>query len=1528
MGEKMSLSASKQFQVLAKQLQFEKIPQGFQSAELQKLTVHENSKVWQFKLNLPELPPVQETAEFVNRLVANFQHLAEPDFKFNLQQQPDVATIEKYWNWVLQLHQNESGAFNPAFHQVVVDVTENQINLKFNSKTWLQYAEKTGMTIIADTFYKLGLTDPLPFKLQVDDQLVQNSLMQNKQNRAQEQAEIAKKTQANLIAQHEAMLHHKKETEKIEDQQKSRVRSKVTEKSIGKGIPNGVIVTKMTDVQMEADLVTFEGYVFDSEIRELRNGRKLAILKMSDYTDSFILKKFLNQEAEEPWLKDLKNGGWYRVRGNIREDSFSHDLTMMFRDIEVIPGKKARKDQYQGIEKRVDLQVHSIMSTMDATNGISDYIKTAADWGMRAIAVTDTAGAQAFPEASSTSKKINGKLSEKATQQFVVEAGVDLQDDDAVKTFLKNHPNELSDFKKAKQAHFKMIYGVEINLVEDSSLFALNEDKTNLDDAIYVSFDVETTGLAPRYDKVIQLSAVKMQRGNVIAEFDEYINPHEPLSPIIMDITHITDQDLKNARDESEVFAEFKAFCADHILVGHNVIDFDVPMVNTTYERLGIEPIKNVVIDTLPLARFVHPEMRRFTLSTLAKKLSVPLDHAHNAIFDATATGQVARKLLQAMQEKYSVKNTQQLNEYADKAESWRYERPKRATVLVQNQVGVKNLYKLISEANVNYLERVPRTPRSVLNKYREGLLVGTGDASGEFFEVLERKGVTAASKIAEYYDYIEIQPLSNYTQELAREMIKGEDRLKEIIKDAIEIGRQLHKPVVVSGDAHYLDPEDAIYRKILINSQGGANPLNRYPLPDVHFKTTQELLDEFNFLGEELAREVVVHNTNVVADRIDDVEAIKTGNYPPNMPNAEQEIREKTYQTAYRMYGNPLPLQIEARIERELASIIGNGFSVIYLVAQRLVAKSNKDGYLVGSRGSVGSSLVALLVGITEVNALAPHYYSQKGDYVEFVDPRIYGSGYSIPIKLSPLDQSDLIGDGHNIPFETFLGFKGNKVPDIDLNFSGDYQPFAHNYMKSLFGENNVFRAGTIATVADKTAFGYVKAYERDLNENVRKQKQKDLGISNLDDVHLSEEEVISFKTAEIERLSAGSTGVKRTTGQHPAGILIVPDDMEIYDFTPIQYPADDTKAKWKTTHFDFHSIHDNILKMDILGHDDPTMIRALQDMSGIDPTTIPMNDEGVMSLFQSPQVLGVKSENIFSKTGTLGVPEFGTAFVRGMLQETKPTSYADLLQISGLSHGTDVWRGNADELIENGLADISTVIGTRDKIMTDLINWGVNSESAFQIMEKVRKGKGVSESYQAELRQAGVQEWYIESLQKIQYMFPLAHAAAYVLMALRIAYFKVYFPTLYYAAYFSIRASNFDIVTMSRGSQALKGRIIEINGQGLDASAKDRDLVTVLEVANEATERGIDFGMVDLYKSDSEQWIIDGNVLLAPFNAVPSLGDNVAKRIIAARAEGEFLSKEDLAKRGGVSQTLMQFFEDNGVVDGMSEENQMALF
>ncbi len=718
-----------------------------------------------------------------------------------------------------------------------------------------------------------------------------------------------------------------------------------------------------------------------------------------------------------------------------------------------------------------------------------------------------------------------------------------------------------------------------------------------------------------------------------------------------------------------------------------------------------------------------------------------------------------------------------------------------------------------------------------------------------------------------------------------------------------VKLAEELDKPIVASGDVHFMNKEDAIYRKILIHSQGGANPLNRLKnLPDAHFRTTDEMLDEFAFLGPELAKKVVVDDPNKVAAMCDEITPVKDKLYTPKMPGAEDDIRNLTMNKAHELYGDPLPEIVQARLDKELKSVIGNGFSVIYLIAQKLVFKSNKDGYLVGSRGSVGSSLVATMTGITEVNPLPPHYRCPECKYSEFFTKGEYGSGYDLPDKKCPNCQTQLVKDGQEIPFETFLGFKGNKVPDIDLNFSGDYQPVAHNYTKVLFGENNVFRAGTIGTVADKTAYGYVKAYERD-NE-------------------------LTLRSAEVDRLAKGATGVKRTTGQHPAGILVVPDYMDIYDFTPIQYPADDVNAAWRTTHFDFHSIHDNILKLDCLGHDDPTMIRMLQDLSGIEPKTIPTDDPGVMALFSGTEILGVTEEQIQSKTGTLGIPEFGTRFVRGMLEETKPKTFAELLKISGLSHGTDVWLGNAEELIQNKTVTMPEVIGCRDDIMMDLIHMGVESDLAFKIMEHVRKGRGIPDEWQEEMHKANVPEWYIGACLKIKYMFPKAHAAAYVLMALRIAYFKVYYPLIYYSAYFSVRADDFDLVAMANGKESVKARMKEINEKGNDASAKEKNLLTVLELANEMLERGFEFKMVDIKRSDASDWLIEGNTLLAPFSAIPGLGLNVAKQIVAAREEREFISKQDLKERGKVSQSLVDFMTENHVLDGLSDENQLSLF
>ena len=825
--------------------------------------------------------------------------------------------------------------------------------------------------------------------------------------------------------------------------------------------------------------------------------------------------------------------------------------------------------------------------------------------------------------------------------------------------------------------------------------------------------------------------------------------------------------------------------------------------------------------------------------------------------------------------------------------------RPFHATIFAKHQAGLKELFKVVSASNVQYFYRVPRILRSMLIENRDSFLIGSGCSEGEVFEAMMQKGYEEAKEKAKFYDYIEIMPKAVYRPLIDKELIRNEHHLEEIIKNLVKLGEELDIPVVATGNVHYLNPEDKIYREILLTSVNNGQKLN---YPDVHFRTTNEMLDEFAFLGEEKAFEVVVTNTHWVNNQLEVIIPIKDDLYTPKIEGAEDEITKLSYDKAHEWYGEELPEIVEKRIDKELKSIIGNGFSVIYLISQKLVHKSNEDGYLVGSRGSVGSSLVATLTGITEVNPLAPHYRCPNCCYSEFFDDGSVGSGFDLPEKDCPKCGTRLAKDGHDIPFETFLGFYGDKVPDIDLNFSGEYQPQAHNYTKVLFGEDYVYRAGTIGTVADKTAFGYVKGYERDLG--------------------------LEFRQAEIDRLAKGCTGVKRSTGQHPGGIIVIPDYMDVYDFTPIQFPADDQNAEWKTTHFDFHSIHDNVLKLDILGHDDPTVIRMLQDLSGIEPKDIPPDDPEVMKIFGGTEVLGVTPEQIDSNTGTLGIPEFGTKFVRGMLEQTKPSTFTELLQISGLSHGTDVYLGNAEELIRLHGIPLSEVIGCRDDIMVYLIHKGVENGAAFKIMEGVRKGKGIPEDYQAMMRENNVPEWYIESCLKIKYMFPKAHAAAYVLMALRVAWFKVHKPLLYYCAYFSVRAQDFDIVAMSQGKEMIKQRMKEIRDKGNDASTKEVNLLTVLELANEMCERGFNFKMVDIEKSDAVNFVIEGDSLIAPFRSIPGLGLNVANKIVEARQEQPFISKKDLATRGKVSKTLIDYMTENKVLDDLPDENQLSLF
>ncbi|HEY4400089.1 MAG TPA: PolC-type DNA polymerase III [Lactobacillaceae bacterium] len=1432
------LTPQAQLEQLLAQIQLpEELHSHFENGELTSVDVFVQRKQWHFSLKLAQILPVDVLVLLQRQMRANFENIAHTTLAITVEQAVLADNlIENYWPFIVQQLQLPSGAAQQLVTNTDLQVAGTTLTLATGSQQLFDYVQMNLAADLRATYAQYGFP-ALDFVPKLD------------QNLAQQIAQTAEMHRANG---HQMI----KEAAKKAEEEKPKANGEVV-LQLGRKISPDAELTRLEDIVGEESSVIVEGYIFDSEIRELKSGRKLLTLKLTDYSSSISAKKFSRDEGDDAVFDNLGKGLWVRLRGNVQEDTYQRELVFNIYDLQVVD-HQSRADDYDGEQKRIELHAHSSMSALDAVTTFSDAVKLAAKWGHEAFTVVDTGNVQGFPEAAGAAKK-NG---------------------------------------------VKMIYGMEANVVEDGEPIAFNPAPVNLTDpdTVYVVFDLETTGLSAIYDKIIELSAVKMQAGNVIGEFSEFINPGFPLSETTINLTSITDAMVANADTEENVFRKFREFYGDAVLIGHNVT-FDVGFMNTGFRRYGMAEFTNPIIDTLTLARFLHPDFRSYRLNTLAKKFGIVLEQHHRAIFDSETTGHLAWQFVKDAKARYGIERHDQLNDYMTEGDAWKHARPFHATILVQNQIGLKNLFKLVSLSNTKFFNRVARIPRSLLQQYREGLLIGSGDNTNDVWEALMQKGEDEAREKAKFYDYLEIQPSANYAPQIEAELISSTEKLHSLHKQMLALGDELNKPVVVTGDVKYLNPEDAIYRKILLATQAG-NPANRYQLPELYLRSTAEIMADFeSFLDEATARQIVIDNTHLIADMIDDVAPMKDGSYPPNIPEAADQLREMTRKTALAWYGNPIPDEIQARIDFELNAIIGNGFAPHYIIAQRLVSKSEKDGYLVGSRGSVGSSFVATLTGITEVNPLPPHYRSAHGDYLEFVDPKAYESGYDLPAKADPNHPGEwLIGDGQNIPFETFMGFKGDKVPDIDLNFSGDYQPIAHNYMKVLFGENNVYRAGTIATVAEKTAFGYVKGYERDHE--------------------------LTLRSAEEERLAAGITGVKRTTGQHPGGILIVPREYEVYDFTPVQFPADDQSSLWQTTHLDYHSIHDNLLKMDILGHDDPTMIRTLKDMSGIDPKTIPVNDPGVLSLFTSPKALGVEPEQIFSKTGTLGLPEFGTNFVRGMLEETQPKNYSELLQISGLSHGTDVWLGNANELIEQGLATIGTVIGTRDKIMTDLINYGLEPSDAFNIMEKVRKGKGITEEYQAVMREHDVPEWYIQSCLKIKYMFPRAHAAAYVLMALRIAYFKVYFPAIYYAAYFSVRASMFDIVAMARGKETTKAAIQKIKALGREATMKDKETQTVLEMANEALERGIVFKMVDLDRSEALDWVIDGDTLIAPFIALPGLGDNVAKQIVAARAEKPFLSKEDLKKRGKVSQTLIDFMDQNQVLTDMPDENQLSLF
>nr|WP_263328656.1 PolC-type DNA polymerase III [Neobacillus sp. Marseille-Q6967] len=1412
----------------------------FPNAQIERFIVEKKARKWHFQFLLEKILPFNLYLRFTTQLERKFSEIANISYDINvLDPIFHSELLLEYWGHSIQQIDGISPPMLKLLNEQVPSINGNKIIISVRNETEGMALKRKYGSLITSVFQSFGFP-----ALTIETEI--NSLDKNEEYQQFLLAKQREDQERGLAAFADLQ---KQEAEKADGG------SDVPEGplSIGLTIKDDQDFRNMIDIVDEERRVTVEGYIFDAETRELRSGRTLLTFKITDYTSSIMVKMFSRDKEDAALYQRVKKGMWAKVRGSIQNDTFVRDLVMIGNDINEIK-PLGRKDTAPENEKRVELHLHTPMSQMDAVTPVSQLIAQAAKWGHKAIAVTDHAVAQSFPEAYSAGKK-----------------------------------NDI-----------KILYGVEVNLVDDGVPITYNDANRLLATDTYVVFDVETTGLSAVYDTIIELAAVKVRDGEIIDRFESFANPHHRLSATTINLTGITDDMVQNAPEVEDVLRRFYEWTGDAVLVAHNA-SFDMGFLNVGYKKIGLEKAKNPVIDTLELGRFLYPEMKNHRLNTLAKKFDIELTQHHRAIYDAEATGYLLMKMLKDALEK-GIEYHNQFNDNMGKGNAYQRARPFHCTLLAQNEPGLKNLFKLVSIAHIEYFYRVPRIPRSVLQKYREGILVGSGCNKGEVFEGMMQKSPEEVEAAAHFYDYLEVMPKEVNAPLLEMELVRDEKALEDIIGNIVKLGDKLGIPVVATGNVHYLNENDKIYRKILVNSQGGANPLNRHQLPDVHFRTTNEMLDAFGFLGLEKAKEIVVTNTNKIADMIEVIKPIKDDLYTPKIEGAEDEMREMSYSMAKRIYGEPLPEIVEARLEKELKSIIGHGFAVIYLISHKLVKKSLDDGYLVGSRGSVGSSFVATMTEITEVNPLPPHYVCPSCKHSEFFNDGSVGSGFDLPDKDCPQCGDKYKKDGHDIPFETFLGFKGDKVPDIDLNFSGEYQPRAHNYTKVLFGEEYVYRAGTIGTVADKTAFGYVKAYQQDNNLQIR--------------------------GAEIERLASGCTGVKRTTGQHPGGIIVIPDYMDVYDFTPIQFPADDRNSEWKTTHFDFHSIHDNVLKLDILGHDDPTVIRMLQDLSGIDPKTIPTDDPEVMKIFSGTESLGVTEQQIMCKTGTLGIPEFGTRFVRQMLEDTKPTTFSELVQISGLSHGTDVWLGNAQELIHNNICNLSEVIGCRDDIMVYLIYQGLEPSFAFKIMESVRKGKGLSEEMEAEMRKNEVPEWYIDSCKKIKYMFPKAHAAAYVLMAVRIAYFKVHLPLLYYAAYFTVRADDFDIEAMARGSEAIRAKIEEINAKGLEASNKEKNLLTVLELALEMTERGFSFKNIDLYKSSADEFIIEGNSLIPPFNSIPGLGTNVAYNIVKARQEGEFLSKEDLQQRGKVSKTILEYLDKQGCLGSLPDQNQLSLF
>ena len=1225
-------------------------------------------------------------------------------------------------------------------------------------------------------------------------------------------------------------------------------------------------VTAIEQIESPIGEVVINGMIRSIETREIRNERTILSIVVTDFTDSIVVKMFARNEQ----LPDLY-GNFLKIKGMASMDKYDQEIT-----ISNVSGIRKGSDNRSvrndlSLHKRVELHCHTKMSDMDGVSYAKDIIKQAISWGHKAIAITDHGVVQAFTEAYHTMQDLEFKYK-----------------------------------KKGEKLDFKVIYGVEAYLVDDTRKIVINPAGQDFKGE-FVVFDLETTGFSALVDRVIEIGAVKIKNNEIVDRFSTFVNPQIPISFRIENLTGINDQMVMNSGTIEQILPDFIEFCKGCVMVAHNA-EFDMSFIINNAEKMGIE-FAPTYIDTVLLSQFLIPALHNYKLDTLTKHLNVVLDNHHRAVDDAEATAHIFLKLVQMLYER-DIYTLDKLNEEGTlDDESIKKLHQYHCIILASNEMGRINLYRLVSASHLQYFNRFPKIPKSLVNKYREGLIIGSACEAGELFRAMVNgRSDAEIARIVNFYDYLEVQPIGNNHFMIEKEdyYVKDEEDLRDLNRRVISLGEKFDKPVVATCDVHFLNPEDEIYRRIIMAGKGFDDADNQPPL---YLHTTEEMLSEFDYLGNDKAYEIVVTNTNKIMDMCEKISPVRPDKRPPVIENSDQMLRNICHNRAHEIYGPELPQIVTERLERELNSIISNGYSVMYIIAQKLVWKSNDDGYLVGSRGSVGSSLAATMAGITEVNPLSPHYLCPVCFYVDFDSEEVKkfagGAGCDMPDKVCPNCGHKLNKLGFDIPFETFLGFKGNKEPDIDLNFSNEYQSKAHAYTEVIFGKGQTFKAGTIGTVAEKTAYGYVLKY---LEERGRVKRR-----------------------CEIERIAEGCIDIRRTTGQHPGGIVVLPIGDEIHSFTPVQHPANDVKSGIVTTHFDYHSIDHNLLKLDILGHLDPTMIRMLQDLTGIDPLEIPLDSREVMSLFKDTSALGITPEDIGGcKLGALGIPEFGTDFAMQMLIDTKPQYFSDLVRIAGLSHGTDVWLGNAQTLLKEGKATISTAICTRDDIMIYLIQKGLESELAFTIMEKVRKGKGLTPEWEQIMREHGVPDWYIWSCNKIQYMFPKAHAAAYVMMAWRVAYCKVFYPLAYYCAYYSIRANAFDYEKMAMGRERLEYYINDYKAKKADGTISnvEDDELKDMRIVQEMYARGFEFVPIDIYKAKARSFqIIDGKIMPS-FKVISKVGESAGESIEIAARDGEFLSKDDLRQRARIGQTVIEKLGELGLLDGMAESNQLSLF